>query len=610
MRMFSGLCVMVGVIALSLLAAMGIVGAQSEPPEVTVTRVTFDTASGRPQVTLYVSIIDRSSGAAVTGLTAERIQVEEDGVPVSAVSVSAEAVGAAAVVVLDSGGNIVNGKGVLGGKRWDDAVQLSDTCGQKGLVGELVDCYLIGPNDWVGMVGVAEVVTSVVPLNQNRDVRNAAYSMKPSDQPTPLRDGVSRAFELFDDPNAPTDLSMMSKTIIIFSDGIDLVSMGDLISNLNNQASREHITFYTIGLDSPDNTSAKTFSSSGLEDLAKYTEGVYVHHGSQEGRTEALDLFGRIASQSQQYQLAYPTHALRGSHRVCVRLIDSSEEPACAVFDSYLEMPTLSISASTSEIVKGQGDVTVSPTLAYPDNVSRPPKRIEYWVNGSHASSMETAPFEFRWNPSGLSTAGDYTIEARLYDSILPDTTFSASNSVKVRLIIPATETFNTWLGQNWLTLVLIPVVIVLGVVSIRMRRQIARGLKATTSKLRTVTQRLAPSKAKLVIIRGPNIGAEFMLTSQIVRIGRGEGLVDIVLTDPLVSNLHAVITEDQYGYSIADLYSSNGTFVNNVRLQPGPQPGQPGPSMLLQAGSVIRMGATEVRLDRIGGTTRRIGSF
>jgi hypothetical protein len=206
-----------------------------------------------------------------------------------------------------------------------------------------------------------------------------------------------------------------------------------------------------------------------------------------------------------------------------------------------------------------------------------------------------------------VTTAGKHTIEARLYDSILPDTLYSSSNTEPVEVAFSQGEYLGGWIVRNWLALLLVPVVIVLLILMFLMRRQIARGVRATTSRIRQVTQVLAPAKAKLVIVRGPNTGQEFRLMNKTVRIGRGEGLVEFVLTDPSVSNIHAILTEDQLGYSIADLGSANGTLVNNQPLQKGQQ-GQPGPSTLLQYGSTIRMGTTELRLDRIGGTTHVLG--
>jgi pSer/pThr/pTyr-binding forkhead associated (FHA) protein len=66
--------------------------------------------------------------------------------------------------------------------------------------------------------------------------------------------------------------------------------------------------------------------------------------------------------------------------------------------------------------------------------------------------------------------------------------------------------------------------------------------------------------------------------------IGRTEG--SLILPDPNISRRHAQVDFDasRRGYVIADLNSSNGTFVNNQRLTPN----QP---VLLASGTVIRFG-------------------
>ena len=53
--------------------------------------------------------------------------------------------------------------------------------------------------------------------------------------------------------------------------------------------------------------------------------------------------------------------------------------------------------------------------------------------------------------------------------------------------------------------------------------------------------------------------------------IGRAE-TSDVVIDDPGVSRSHAAIRGDASGYSISDLSSSNGTYVNGIRLGSEPQ--------------------------------------
>jgi hypothetical protein len=345
--------------------------------------------------------------------------------------------------------------------------------------------------------------------------------------------------------------------------------------------------------------------------LAEQTGGVYIYQNSKEGRDQALALFDRIVTQRSQYVLKYQTRAGEGTHRVCVRVNAAPGTLACKDFASSLRMPKLTISAVPTSTIRGAGQkVTITPEWTPTDGYRRDPKKIVYLVDGVVAAEVTAAPWTFEWDVSKVEKEGEHSIEARLYDSILPDTSYSASNPVKVEVKFPAIEKPKNWLVQNLLALLLVPVVIVLLILIVLMRKQIAKGVRATTSRVRAATQSLTKSKYKLVIVRGPNMGQEFWLNKQRMRIGRDESADIPLLSDPHVSGFHAELTEDMLGYSIADLTSANGTFVNGQRLGVGQQKGQAGPPMLLQPGCIIRVGGTEMRLDRMGGTTRDLRSY
>src|SRR5919112_3110443 len=78
--------------------------------------------------------------------------------------------------------------------------------------------------------------------------------------------------------------------------------------------------------------------------------------------------------------------------------------------------------------------------------------------------------------------------------------------------------------------------------------------------------------------------------------IGR-EG-TDIVLADPEVSRRHAAIREDDGGIAIEDLGSTNGTFVNDRRIEG---------TESLKDGDEVRLGNTvwRVRAPATAGATR-----
>jgi pSer/pThr/pTyr-binding forkhead associated (FHA) protein len=69
----------------------------------------------------------------------------------------------------------------------------------------------------------------------------------------------------------------------------------------------------------------------------------------------------------------------------------------------------------------------------------------------------------------------------------------------------------------------------------------------------------------RLVVEIGPDEGREFRLRGT-MRIGRSEDS-EITLADAQASRHHAAISPDRDGFTIQDLNSSNGTFVNGKRL-------------------------------------------
>ena len=93
------------------------------------------------------------------------------------------------------------------------------------------------------------------------------------------------------------------------------------------------------------------------------------------------------------------------------------------------------------------------------------------------------------------------------------------------------------------------------------------------------------PRLPRLVITTGTGEGQEFKLRAK-ATLGRAPDN-DIILEDPKVSRHHAVIAFTEERYSITDLESANGTFVNGIRVR---EPNHP-----LRAEDIIALGDTEL---------------
>jgi pSer/pThr/pTyr-binding forkhead associated (FHA) protein len=83
-----------------------------------------------------------------------------------------------------------------------------------------------------------------------------------------------------------------------------------------------------------------------------------------------------------------------------------------------------------------------------------------------------------------------------------------------------------------------------------------------------TVTLADRPAGAGLLVVkRGPNAGARFTLDAEVTRAGRHPES-DIFLDDITVSRRHAEFVRSGAGYSVRDVGSLNGTYVNRERIE------------------------------------------
>ena len=76
----------------------------------------------------------------------------------------------------------------------------------------------------------------------------------------------------------------------------------------------------------------------------------------------------------------------------------------------------------------------------------------------------------------------------------------------------------------------------------------------------------LRPGTALLIVLRGPNTGARFLLDADEVSSGRHPHS-DIFLDDVTVSRRHALFIKEGEGHAVRDVGSLNGTYVNRERI-------------------------------------------
>ncbi len=83
----------------------------------------------------------------------------------------------------------------------------------------------------------------------------------------------------------------------------------------------------------------------------------------------------------------------------------------------------------------------------------------------------------------------------------------------------------------------------------------------------------LPQGSALLIVQRGPNAGSRFLLDQDVTSAGRHPDS-DIFLDDVTVSRRHAEFRREGSGYTVHDVGSLNGTYVNRERIDAAPLSG------------------------------------
>ncbi len=116
-----------------------------------------------------------------------------------------------------------------------------------------------------------------------------------------------------------------------------------------------------------------------------------------------------------------------------------------------------------------------------------------------------------------------------------------------------------------------------------------------STDAHRGALEALAPGSALLVVKRGPNAGSRFLLDEDVTSAGRHPDS-DIFLDDVTVSRRHAEFRREGSGYTVHDVGSLNGTYVNRESVDSAPLTGgdevQIGKFRLVYLTAAIRPGS------------------
>ena len=86
-------------------------------------------------------------------------------------------------------------------------------------------------------------------------------------------------------------------------------------------------------------------------------------------------------------------------------------------------------------------------------------------------------------------------------------------------------------------------------------------------AEIQVAPEELEGGRGVLIVKRGPNAGSKFFLDTDVTQVGRHPDS-DIFLDDITVSRRHAELRRGTAEFTLADVGSLNGTYVNRERVE------------------------------------------
>jgi DNA-binding NtrC family response regulator len=111
------------------------------------------------------------------------------------------------------------------------------------------------------------------------------------------------------------------------------------------------------------------------------------------------------------------------------------------------------------------------------------------------------------------------------------------------------------------------------------------------TTRVPATPEALAIRSIHLVVVEGPSRGLRVPAHEGVARVGTAPAN-QLRLNDPTVSRMHCEVRIRPGSIALSDCGSTNGTFVEGVRLERGE----------VQPGTIVRVGASAFRIDDAGG--------
>jgi hypothetical protein len=366
-------------------------------------------------------IVQDANGNPVKGLRASDFQITENGRAIRDATVNEAKVGLQLAIVVDASGTI-NLPGQTKMSRIDEVREAL-----KGLLlsGQWVDSQ--DRTDWISLIVQEEKGNSVLTIDQDfypkgwtNDYQfgyNAIYEydstrLRP-DSSTPLFDVIFKAFSLIGDGPAELAQKGALSAIVVFSDGIDIMSDTQL-DDVVKRARAANLPVHTVLL-----------GGSSADDGARNLRRLAVLTGGQTAQYRGISsldaIYSAVGARRNQYAIRYRMTAA-GDHAVQIRASANGMLVSdAAQFKDGLQRATVAVTAPAARTVfertPNEPTQTISITLnvAWPDGRPRAIAEAWYYLDDTQFS-VTRAPFEQFVLTARNLAAGPHSIRAGVRD--------------------------------------------------------------------------------------------------------------------------------------------------------------------------------------------------
>lgn len=571
--------------------------AQGGVARVQIHTTEVDQATGAVHV--YFSVLN-SQGQAISDLTQQQLIVQDNGRPLETFDLVAERNGLAVILLIDCSGSMLYPPG---DSKISPRIQYA-----RDLIQVFTDGYLKEAQDYIGII---KFNTQVVPLlklgpHAPNDTFNAYANLNAEEGTnTALYSAIRRAMDWFESEQSEVNqaVARRKRVILVFSDGNDGMKSGDpefvTVAQVESRfaAAGYNIPVFSVGLNTvpvPSN-SVYAYAGDDVRWLANATYGRYVEYINQESMPDVRAVYEQINALGNGYQLTFYPRKPESKHTLSIR-VQGYEGSGTDDFTHPFEMPKLDqVSIDPPPGVYQPAEemqVSVSADIAFPDGLPRPVElRFVVKENGQPlgdpvSQTIETdpaqgsvvwtippSPEESKHNERKLS----FYVE--LYDTLFTAEPAARSDELALQIAglplptpeptpVPGTLAPEGSVGK-WVPYILLPIVLILLVLLIVFRKQVAASAPVqTATRALQATRRLtmSPVRATLKVTQGGQLGSEFKIRDDEAIIGRGDRC-QIKLMDEFVSREHAVLQSQGGQFVLIHRSATNDTQLNGSRM-------------------------------------------